>query len=107
MISYETAYLKAHYPVEFMTSLLNVSGTEIERVNFLINEAKHLNIKVLPPDINQSFQDFAVDMPNIRFGLLAVKNVGANIVGVIIEERGKAAPLPIWLIFSPASNTAT
>ncbi|MEK7169478.1 MAG: DNA polymerase III subunit alpha, partial [Patescibacteria group bacterium] len=92
MISYETAYLKAHYPVEFMTSLLNVSGTEIERVNFLINEAKHLNIKVLPPDINQSFQDFAVDMPNIRFGLLAVKNVGANIVGVIIEERGKGGP---------------
>ena len=92
MISYETAYLKAHYPVEFMTSLLNVSGTEIERINFLINEAKHLNIRVLPPDVNQSFQDFAVDTPNIRFGLLAVKNVGASIVGVIIEERGKGGP---------------
>ena len=89
MISYETAYLKAHYPVEFMASLLNISGTEIERINFLVNEAKHLNIKVLPPDINLSFQDFTVDTPNIRFGLLAVKNVGANIVNVIIEERGK------------------
>ena len=101
MISYETAYLKAHYPVEFMASLLNISGTEIERINFLVNEAKHLNIKVLPPDINLSFQDFTVDTPNIRFGLLAVKNVGANIVNVIIEERGKGGP------FTDLSNFLT
>ncbi len=92
MISYETAYLKAHYPVEFMASLLNISGTEIERINFLVNEARHLNIKVLPPDINLSFQDFTVDGPNIRFGLAAVKNVGMNIVNVIIEERGRGGP---------------
>ncbi len=89
MISYETAYLKALYPVEFMASLLNVSGTEIERINFLINEARHLKIKVLPPDINMSFQDFTPDCPNIRFGLAAVKNVGTNIVGVVISERGR------------------
>jgi DNA polymerase-3 subunit alpha len=89
MISYQTAYLKARYPVEFMTSLLNISGTEVERVNFLVNEARRLGIKVLPPDINQSFQDFTADGGNIRFGLLAVKNVGANIVNIIIEERGR------------------
>lgn len=87
VIGYQTAYLKAHYPVEFMTSLLNISGTEIERINFLIAEAKHLQIKVLPPDINLSFQNFTVDAPNIRFGLLAIKNIGANIVNFIIEER--------------------
>jgi len=101
MISYETAYLKAHYPVEFMASLLNISGTEIERINFLVNEARHLNIKVLPPDINQSFQDFTPDGPNIRFGLAAVKNVGANIVNIIITERAKGGP------FSDLSNFLT
>ncbi len=90
MISYQTAYLKSRYPVEFMTSLLNISGTEVERVNFLVNEARRLGIKVLPPDINQSFQDFTADGGNIRFGLLAVKNVGANIVNFIIEERGRS-----------------
>jgi len=89
MISYQTAYLKAHYPVEFMASLLNISGTEVDRVNFLVNEAKHHNIQVLPPDINQSFQDFTVEDGNIRFGLSAVKNLGLNIVDVIIEERLK------------------
>ncbi|MGC9603599.1 MAG: DNA polymerase III subunit alpha [Minisyncoccia bacterium] len=101
MISYETAYLKAHYPVEFMASLLNISGTEIERINFLVNEARHLNIRVLPPDINQSFQDFTPDGSNIRFGLAAVKNVGANIVNVIITERAKGGP------FSDLSNFLT
>lgn len=87
LVSYQTAYLKAHYPVEFMTSLLNISGTEVERINFLVNEANRLGIKVLSPDINLSFQDFTVDGKNIRFGLMAVKNVGANIVDVIIKER--------------------
>lgn len=89
LISYQTAYLKAHYTVEFMTSLLNVSGTDIERINFLIGEARRLNIKTLPPDINQSFQNFTAEDKNIRFGLLAVKNIGANIVNVIIEERAR------------------
>ena len=87
MISYQTAYLKTHYPVEFMTSLLNVSGTDTERVNFLVNEAKHLKIKTLPPDINESFEVFTAESGNIRFGLCAIKNIGANIVKVMIEER--------------------
>ncbi|MDI6734356.1 MAG: DNA polymerase III subunit alpha [Patescibacteria group bacterium] len=92
MISYQTAYLKAHYQVEFAASLLNISGGEIERINFLINEAKRLGIKVLPPDINLSFQNFTVDNGNIRFGLLAVKNIGANIVEFIIQERSRNGP---------------
>ena len=89
MVSYETAYLKARYPVEFMASLLNISANDVERITFLVNEAKRLGIKVLPPDINTSFQDFTVEESNIRFGLMAVKNIGANIVNVIIEERGR------------------
>ncbi|KKU90813.1 MAG: polymerase III, alpha subunit protein [Candidatus Jorgensenbacteria bacterium GW2011_GWA1_48_11] len=89
LIAYQTAYLKAHYPVEFMTSLLNISGTEIERINFLVSEARRLQIKVLPPDINLSFENFTVDEANIRFGLLAIKNIGANIVHFIIEERSR------------------
>jgi len=92
LISYRTAYLKAHFPVEFMTSLLNISGSDVERVNFLINEAKRLKINVLPPDINQSLQDFTVAGGNIRFGLLAIKNLGANIVEVIINERSRGGP---------------
>jgi DNA polymerase-3 subunit alpha len=97
-ISFQTAYLKAHYPIEFMTSLLNISGTEVERINFFIGEAKKMGIKVLPPDINLSFQNFTVDTTDgiekasIRFGLLAVKNLGANIVDVIINERLRSGP---------------
>jgi DNA polymerase-3 subunit alpha len=91
-ISYQTAYLKAHYPKEFMTSLLNISGTDIERINFLVNEAKRMGINVLAPDINLSSQNFAVDGANIRFGLLAIKNLGANIVDVIINERVRGGP---------------
>ena len=92
IISYQTAWLKAHYPVEFNASLFNVSGTDIDRINFLVSEAKHLGIKVLPPDINMSMRDFSVDGPNVRFGLSAIKNVGANIVEFIIEERNKNGP---------------
>lgn len=90
MISYETAYLKANYPVEFMSSLLNVSGTDTERVDFLVSEAKHMGIKTLPPDINESFEAFTAEGPHIRFGLSAIKNVGQTIVGIIIEERAHA-----------------
>lgn len=92
MVSYITAYLKAHYTQEFMTSLLNVSGTDIEEINFLVDEVKHLNLRVLPPDINASSENFAIDGANIRFGLLAIKNLGANIAHAIIEDRNHKGP---------------
>lgn len=99
MISYRTAYLKAHYPVEFMTSLLNISGGDVERINLLINETKKLGLKVMPPDINLSYQNFTMENDensnkptNIRFGLLAIKNIGANIVNIIIQERSRGGP---------------
>lgn len=92
LIGYQTAYLKVHYPIEFVTSLFNAEKGDVERIAFLIEEAKKLNIKVLPPDINKSFVNFVPEDNNIRFGLLAIKNVGAAIVEAIINERLKAGP---------------
>ncbi|HDY73254.1 MAG TPA: DNA polymerase III subunit alpha [Candidatus Jorgensenbacteria bacterium] len=94
MISFQTAYLKAHYPIELMTSLLNTSGGDVERINFLVSEAKRLGIKTLSPDINISDHDFTIDedRKSIRFGLSAVKNIGHNIVDSIINERAHGGP---------------
>lgn len=87
LIAYQTAYLKVYYPIEFMTSLFNADSGDIERIAFLISEAKKAGITVLPPDINKSHVKFVPEDNIIRFGLLTVKNVGLNIVEAIIEER--------------------
>ncbi len=92
MIGYQTAYLKAHYPIEFTTSLLNADSGNIERISFLVSESKKSKIEVLPPDINKSFDNFIPEGKKIRFGLLAIKNVGANIVEAIITERHRRGP---------------
>ena len=93
-IAYQTAWLKVHYPVEFMSALLTAERNDIERIAFLIDETKKMNIEVLPPDINESFSNFSVvpDKNQIRFGLLAIKNVGEGIVEAIIEERKSNGP---------------
>lgn len=88
-IAYETAWLKANYPVEFMSALMTGERNDIERVAFLISETRKMGIEVLRPDINESFSHFSV-VPNrkeIRFGLLAIKNMGEGAVDAIIEER--------------------
>ena len=93
-IAYQTAYLKAHYPVEFMASVLTSEKADVERIAFLIDECKKMDVEVLPPNINESLKNFTV-VPNqnqIRFGLLAVKNVGTNIIDAVVEERKKAGP---------------
>lgn len=87
IVGYQTAYLRAHYPVEFFTSLLNADSGDIERMAFLIAEAKRAGHDILPPDINKSAAAFTPDGQHIRFGLAAIKNVGTNIVDAIIEER--------------------
>lgn len=93
MIGYQTAYLKANFPQEFHTSLLNAEVDDIERIAFLINECKKSGIEVLPPDINKSFVNFSPEEENkIRFGLVAIKNVGEQITINIIEERMKGGP---------------
>ncbi len=87
-IAHQTAYLKAHYPVEFMAAVFASEKQDIERTAFLIEECKRMGIKVLPPDINESLANFTVISKNeIRFGLWTIKNVGHNIVTTIIGER--------------------
>ena len=100
LIGYQTAYLKTHYPIEFMTGLLNADSGDTERIAFLIHEAQKAGIKILPPDINKSFTNFIPeDDKNIRFGLLAIKNVGANIIDAIIQERQVGGPFTDFIDF--------
>ena len=87
MISYQTAFLKANYPVEFMAALLSIRMGSQEKVAQYINEARRMGIEVLPPDINESYSDFTVVGNSIRFGLSAIKNVGSNVIEQIAEER--------------------
>lgn len=94
LIAYQTAYLKAYYPVEFMSALLTSERHDTERVAFLIEETRKMGIEVLPPDINESFSYFSV-VPGklqIRFGLLGIKNVGEGIVEAVIDERKAKGP---------------
>ncbi len=92
LIAFQTAYLKAHYPVEFMASLLTSEMGSIDSVVKYISECRSHNIKVLPPDINKSGKIFTVDGNAIRFGLVAVKNVGENAIDAIIHAREKDGP---------------
>ncbi|MDP3982351.1 MAG: DNA polymerase III subunit alpha [bacterium] len=89
IIAYQTAWLKAHYPLEFMSALITAERGDVERVAFLIDECKKMGVEVLSPDINESFSQFSVvsDRGQIRFGLSAIKNVGEKIVDCIIQER--------------------
>ncbi|MFZ5758880.1 MAG: DNA polymerase III subunit alpha [Thermodesulfobacteriota bacterium] len=89
LISYQTAFLKAHYPSQFMAALLSCDVSNTDKVVKYINECKEHEIDVLPPDINESNQDFTVINDRIRFGLAAVKNVGGAALDSIMEERGK------------------
>jgi DNA polymerase-3 subunit alpha len=93
-IAYQTAYLKAHYPVEFMASVLTSERADVERIAFLIDECKKMNVEVLPPNINESLKNFAVveGKQQIRFGFLAIKNVGENIAQVIVDARKSGGP---------------
>ncbi|MEI7425675.1 MAG: DNA polymerase III subunit alpha [Candidatus Moraniibacteriota bacterium] len=96
MIGYQTAYLKAHYPAEFMAALLTSDQDDIDRVAIEVTECREMGIEVLPPNVNESFEEFSVIIDpekkteKIRFGLNAVKNVGHNIAHIIVEERKKA-----------------
>jgi len=87
LIAYQTAYLKAHFPVEFMASLLTSEMHSIDGVVKYIAECRSHDIQVLPPDINESEIEFIVTGSKIRFGLVAVKNVGESAIETIIEER--------------------
>lgn len=96
LIGYQTAYLKAHWPAEFMAALLTADQQNIDRVAVEIEECRNMGMEVMPPDINESMDSFTVTEPAgdgksgiIRFGLNGIKNVGEHIVEVIIKERKK------------------
>ena len=88
-VAYQTAYLKAHYPSEYMAAVLNHAGS-IDKITFFMEECKRMGLKVLGPDINESQNGFAVNQKGeIRFGFSGLKGVGENAIENIIEERGK------------------
>ena len=88
-LAYQTAYLKAHYPVEFMAALLSSVMGSADKVTVYIEECRRLGIEVLPPDVNESLIDFTVQEGKIRFGLAAVKNVGTGAINSILEARSE------------------
>ena len=91
-VAYQTAYLKAHYPSEYMAAVLNHAGS-IEKITFFMEECKRMGLKVLGPDINESKKGFAVNQHGeVRVGLGGLKGVGEAAVEGIIEERVKAGP---------------
>ncbi len=99
MISYQTAYLKANFPTQFMAALLTADNENIDRVALEINECAKMGIDVLPPDINESYTIFTMVVaeetqgrPRLRFGLAAIKNVGEHLTKSIIQERRSGGP---------------
>ena len=87
LLAYQTAYLKTHFPVEFMAALLTSETGNTEKVVKYINESRGIGITVLPPDVNSSDLDFTPVGEAIRFGLQAIKNVGENTVRGILDAR--------------------
>jgi len=87
MISYQTAYLKANFPVQFMAAILSIRMGNQDKVAQYVQDTRRMGITVLPPDINESFSDFTVVDESVRFGLSAIKNVGNNVIECIEKER--------------------
>ncbi|MAF24350.1 DNA polymerase III subunit alpha [bacterium] len=94
MIAYQTAYLKANYPAEFMAALLTSDHGNSDRISIEVEECRQMDIEVSPPDINESYKKFTVvfgegetEGKTIRFGLAAIKNLGENVIDTIIQER--------------------
>ncbi len=89
-IAYQTAYLKAHYPAEYMAAVLSNNMNDIKQVTFFMEECKRMGLEVLGPDVNESYYKFAVNKDNaVRFGMGAVKGVGRSAVETIVEHRKK------------------
>src|SRR5512139_3656064 len=87
LLAYQTAYLKTHFPIEFIAALLTSEAQNAEKIVKYISECREVGIAILPPDVNESFNHFAVSGNQIRFGLTAVKNVGEAAIDAIMAER--------------------
>ncbi len=99
VVAYQTAWLKHYYPVEFLAASLNSFLGSSDKVSQYVNECKALNIKVLPPDVNESSVRFTVVNQKIRFGLAAIKNVGENAIQSMIKERAENGMFTTFLDF--------
>ncbi len=105
MISYWTAYLKAHYPAEYMAALLTSVGDDKDKLAIYLNECRRMGITVLPPDVNESALNFTPVGNDIRFGMGAIRNVGANAVNAMVtarEEKGAYTTFSDYLQKVPA-----
>lgn len=92
-VAYQTAYLKAHYPAEYMASVLTHNQSNIDKISFFMDECRRMGMKVLGPDVNESSINFSVNQNGeIRFGLGAIKGVGENAVEAIVQERKENGP---------------
>ena len=92
-IAYQTAYLKAHYPAEYMASVLSNNMNDIKQVTFFMEECKRMKLNVLGPDVNESYYKFSVNQNNaVRFGMGAIKGVGHGAVKTIVQERKNEGP---------------
>ncbi|HEK19371.1 DNA polymerase III subunit alpha [Mucilaginibacter sp. 44-25] len=104
-VAYQTAYLKAHYPAEYMAAVLN-NQNSMEKITFFMEECRRMGIEVLGPDINESYMSFTANAKGvIRFGLAGVKGVGEKAVESIIEERIENGPYKSVYDFAQRSNT--
>ena len=92
LIAYQTAYLKANYPREYMAATISSVMTTKDKVPFYVNACAAMGIEVLPPDVNESGSDFTVVDDRIRFGLTAVKNVGSTVIAAIVAAREQGGP---------------
>ena len=92
-IAYQTAYLKAHYPAEYMAAVLSNNMNDIKQVTFFMEECRRMGLEVLGPDVNESYYKFAVNKDNaVRFGMGAIKGVGRSAVETIVEDRKENGP---------------
>src|SRR5581483_6849170 len=92
-VSFQTAYMKAHYTVEFMAAVMTAESGDAAKIYEAVEECKKMGINVLPPDINESLRDFTViDQHNIRFGLGGIKNLGSDVITKVKEERKASGP---------------
>jgi len=105
-ISYQTAYLKTHYPNEFFAALISSESGSSDKVFSYISDAKSMGIEVCPPDINQSSYSFSIEESSIRFGFSAIKNVGEGPIEEIIREREKNGPYKSLIDFAGRINSS-
>ena len=104
LISYQTAYLKAHYPVEFMAAMVTCEVSNTDKVIAHINASREMGIEVLKPDVNKSYGAFTVEEDKMRFGLFGIKNVGEGAIENIVLEREKNGPYESFFDFCKRLN---